>query len=115
MARSNSPEALRKHGYTLQAVKKWRASQHEAGRPSELDDFLRAHGLCVECGGEGMLVIGVRRRDEDGIERTEEGPIAVLIQRNGLENPTNWLSGALKWDYLYRTCSVCGGTGKVPN
>jgi hypothetical protein len=24
MARSNSPEALRKHGFTLQAVKEWR-------------------------------------------------------------------------------------------
>jgi hypothetical protein len=26
----------------------------------------------------------------------------------------NWLSDALKWDYLYQTCGACGGSGKVP-
>ena len=112
MARTN-PAALSKHGYTLQAVKEWRTREHEAGRPAGLDDFLRAHDLCVECGGEGKLVIGVRWRDENGVERTEEGPIADLIQRHSLENPARWLSDSLKWDYLYRTCVVCEGTGKA--
>jgi hypothetical protein len=114
MARSDSPEALRKHGYTLQAVKEWRAREHEAGRPSGLDDFLRAHGMCTECGGEGKLVIGVRWRDEEGKERSQKGPVADLRQRHNLENPARWLSDSKKWDYLYEACAVCEGTGKAP-
>ena len=105
-------EGLRKHGYKLEDVREWRRAEYEAGRPSGYDDFFRAHGLCVECGGEGRLVIGVRWRDDDGVERSEAGPVAVLFQRHNLENPTNWLSDALKWDYSYETCGVCGGSGK---
>ena len=114
MARTNSPEGLYIHGYTLQAVKEWRARQDEAGRPSELDDFLRAHHLCTECRGNGKFAIGVRWRDNDGSERTEEGPVAVLVQQQNLENPAKWLSDTQKWDYLYQSCGACGGTGTTP-
>ena len=115
MARSNSPDALRNHGYTLEGVKEWRAREHEAGRPSGLDDFLRAHGLCVECGGHGRLVVGARWHDIKGVEQTEKGPVTALIQRHNLKKPHEPAqSDALEWDYLYETCGVCGGTGKVP-
>ena len=113
MARSNSPEALKKLGFTLQSVREWREREHEAGRPSELDDFFRAHQICVGCGGHGTLVIGVRWRDVDGVERSEQGPVAVLVQNHGLHEPENWLSEVLKWDYLYETCSCCGGSGEM--
>ena len=112
MARiTNSPEGLFTHGFTLEAVKEWRAREHEAGRPSGLDDFLRDHNLCVECRGNGKFAIGVRWRDNDGIERAEEGPVAVLVQQHELENPAKWLSDTRKGDYLYESCETCGGTG----
>ena len=111
MARTNSPEGLYTHGYTFEGVKEWRAREHEAGRPSGLDDFLRAHHLCVECRGNGKFAIGVRWRDRDGIERTEEGRIAVLVQQHELENAAKWLSETRKWDYLYQSCETCGATG----
>jgi hypothetical protein len=111
MARSNSPEGLFSHGYTLEAVKEWRAREHEAGRPSELDDFLRAHHLCTECRGNGKFAIGVRWRDKDGAERAEKGPVATLVQQYNLDNPAKSLKDALEWDYLYQSCEACGGTG----
>ena len=60
------PEGLYNHGYTLEAVKQWRVRESEEGRPSELDDFLRAHHLCIECRGNGKFAIGVRWRERDG-------------------------------------------------
>ncbi len=113
MARSNSPEALTRRGFSIGAVKQWREREHESGRPSGLDDFYRAHQICVECGGHGSFVTGVRWRDTDGIQRTERGPVALLVQRHGLDDPTNWLSDVLKWDYLNETCGFCGGSGRL--
>ena len=109
---TNSPEGLFSHGFTLEAVKEWRTREHEAGRPSGLDDFLRAHNLCVECRGNGKFAIGVRWKDRDGIERAEEGPVAMLVQRYKLDNPAVWLTDTLKWDYLYESCQTCGATGE---
>ena len=76
MARPNTPEGLQKHGLSLRQVKEWREREHEAGRKSGLNDFYRAHGICVECGGHGRLVIGVRWCGAHGIQRSEEGPIS---------------------------------------
>jgi hypothetical protein len=112
---TNSPEGLFRRGFTLDAVKEWRTREHEAGRPSGLDDFLRAHNLCVECRGNGEFAIGVRWRDEDGIERAEEGPVATLVRQHELDNRTKWLTDTRKWDYLYESCQSCGGTGERRN
>jgi hypothetical protein len=30
-------------------IKRWRTEEHKAGRPSGLEDFFRAHGLCFAC------------------------------------------------------------------
>ena len=111
MARPFAPEGLRRHGFTFPQVREWREREYKAGRPSGLDDFYRARGICVVCGGHGKLVLGVCWRDEDGVERSEEGPIASLVQDHGLNDPKNWLSDALKWDYLDETCSSCKGLG----
>lgn len=114
MARfTNSPEGLFSHGFTLETVKQWRTREREAGRPSELDDFLRTHNLCVACRGNGKFAIGVRWRDKDGIERAEEGPVAALVQQYELENPVKWLTDMRKWDYLYQSCETCRGTGEL--
>ena len=102
---------MRKHGFTLQAIKEWREKEYKAGRSSGLDDFYRAHNICVECGGEGTQVIGVRWRDQDGVERSEEGRVAFLVQHHGLDEPARWLTDVLKWDYLYKTCGACKGLG----
>jgi hypothetical protein len=106
-----SAEGLLKHGFSIQQVKEWREREYAAGRDSGLDDFYSAHDICVACRGHGKLVFGVRWRDEHGIERSEKGPIASLIQCHGLDDPKNWLTDALKWDYLYETCGSCKGVG----
>jgi hypothetical protein len=111
MCRPFSPEGLSRHGFTIKQVKEWRKRECDAGRVSGLDDFYRAHSICVTCGGHGKLVLGVSWRDEEGIEHSEEGPIASLIDRHGLDEPKKWLTDALKWDYLYVTCGTCKGLG----
>ena len=106
---------MKRHAYTIQAIKDWREKEHEAGRPSGLDDFYRAHNIdiCIACSGAGTRVIGVRWRDEHGVERTEEGPVASLVQRHNLDEPKHWLTDARKWDYLYAPCLSCKGSGKL--
>lgn len=106
---------MTKHGFTLQAVKEWREREYKAGRPSGLDDFYRAHNIdiCVACDGRGTRVIGARWRDKEGVERSEEGPVASLVQRHGLDEPILWLTDDRKWDYLYAPCLCCGGSGKL--
>lgn len=34
-------------------IKSWREKQQNAGRPSGLEDFFRAHGLCFSCKATG--------------------------------------------------------------
>lgn len=48
-----SMEAL---GYTIAAIKEWREQEHNAGRPSGLEDFYRAHGICFTCRASGITV-----------------------------------------------------------
>ena len=35
-------------------IKRWRENEHAAGRPSSLEDYFRAHGLCFVCEATGM-------------------------------------------------------------
>jgi hypothetical protein len=102
-------EGLRRHGLGFEQVKWWRERESKAGRPSGLDDFYRANQICISCRGLGKRVIGVRWRDEDGVEQSEIGPVADLVERHGLDSPKNWLSDAYKWNYLYETCEACKG------
>jgi hypothetical protein len=95
--RFTTPEGLARHGLTIQAAKEWRQKEREEGRPSGFEDFLRAYRLCIECRGEGALVIGIRWRDAEGIERAERGPVGDLLQHYSLDNPAKWLTEKLKW------------------
>jgi|SRR5690242_17646890 hypothetical protein len=70
----------------LSAIKYWRTKEFEAGRPSGLEDYYRAHGYCLHCRGTGIAV------DEHGVLR------------------------AIGWDgsrQLYEKCEVCDGTGQI--
>jgi hypothetical protein len=104
---------MTRHRFTIRQVKEWREKEQNAGRRSGLEDFYRAHNICVECSGEGTRVIGVRWRDDDGLERSEVGPVASLVQRRNLDDPKRWLDDVRKWDYLYAPCLSCGGSGKL--
>jgi hypothetical protein len=52
-----APQGLKNfkdHGYSLAVIKEWRRQEALAGRPSGLEDFVRAHGLCTGCRGQGL-------------------------------------------------------------
>ena len=42
--------------YSIQKVREWREKEHNSGRPSSLEDFYRAHGLCFACRATGVGV-----------------------------------------------------------
>src|SRR5690242_19189807 len=105
MAVPDCPAGQRRHGYTVNEIKEWRSREHGAGRPSELDDFCRAHGTCPKCRGDGRLVIGLRWRDRDGIERAEQGLIADVLRRHDLVNPASLPARVL--GPLHETCGLC--------
>lgn len=109
MIRSNR-SVLYKHGYSIERVKQWRTEQQEAGNPSAFDDFLLAHGFCVHCHAAGEFIWGILWEDSNGVEHRIElpaqGGIASIVQREG--------KNAVRWDHIYVTCEVCGGTGKSP-
>ena len=104
----HSLESLKKHGYSVQAVKDWRTREFEAGNPSELEDFYRAHDLCIECRGNGNRLLGCRWRDAKGNEQKRllgKGvTVASLYEL--------YLKDAKEWGYLLKPCDACGGTGK---
>jgi hypothetical protein len=84
---------LTSHGFSLHAIKEWRAAEFDAGRPGGLDDFYAAHGLCFDCNSEGVQMIG-----------WSEPANAMESER----------AAQLKLEKLpvYETCSTCGGSGK---
>jgi len=43
------PTKLETFGYSIHEIKAWRAQEHAAQRPSGLEDFYRAHGICWAC------------------------------------------------------------------
>lgn len=62
--RSKGPLSERKY-----EVKHWREQEHTAGRPSGLEDFYHAHGLCWVCRATGISASPV---DWDGEKRFYE-------------------------------------------
>jgi len=99
----------KKHGYDFAQIKLWRQQQLNAGKPSELDDFYHAHGICLDCRGAGRSITGLRWRDADywphSVPLVEGGPhtIESLL--------ANEVKDAVAWDWSYKTCEVCRGTG----
>jgi hypothetical protein len=47
-----------------QQIKRWREEEHNAGRPSGLGDFYRAHHLCFACKSTGLNPHAVDRDGE---------------------------------------------------
>jgi hypothetical protein len=83
----HSHTSWEKHGYSMQAIKEWREREHYAERPSALEDFYRAHGLCVECRSAGQKLVGLRWKNANGSEEssslgTDATPIGIaeLVQ-----------------------------------
>ena len=73
----------------LAEIKEWRTKEFDAGRPSSIADFCRAHGFCPDCHATGLA------RNANG-----RGHRAVA------------LDGETR---LYEVCEVCAGTGKLTN
>lgn len=44
--------------YSIEEIKQWRKQEYDAGRPSSLDDFYRAKGVCLACKGRGDRLFG---------------------------------------------------------
>jgi hypothetical protein len=86
--------SLENHGFSLLAIKAWRAAEFDAGRPAGLDDFYAAHGLCFDCDSDGVQMIG-----------WSEPTNAREVER----------AAQLKLDKLpvHERCSTCGGSGKA--
>jgi hypothetical protein len=73
-------------------IKTWRAQESDAGRPCELIDYFVRHGICPECHGDGVQMIGWSAPEDDAERQAAR-------ERNLEELP------------LYDVCSRCGGTG----
>ncbi len=72
MIRPFASTGLMKHGYSIEQVKQWRAEQSQAGKPSTLEDFFPAHGLCSNCHAVGKNISGVQWQDSSGAEHSIE-------------------------------------------
>ncbi len=113
MIRPHASTGLMKHGYGIGQVKQWRTEQSRAGKPSSLEDFFRAHGLCFNCHAVGQKISGVKWQDPAAVSSIEllapgvPESIASIHQRE--------LKDAVRWDYIYTNCEVCGGTGVLPS
>lgn len=81
-------------GYSVHAIKEWRASEFDAGHPSGLDDFYAAHGLCLDCQSSGVQIVEWRKPADS----VDEARAAAL----GIENVP-----------IYECCSTCGGSGRA--
>lgn len=49
--------SLEEHGVNIAAIKEWRKRESDSGRPSELIDFFRQHGLCHDCQCTGAKIV----------------------------------------------------------
>jgi hypothetical protein len=55
---------LEKCGFSLHAIKEWRAREMAAGHPSAFADYLRTHGICPACNCYGLRMTGWDPEDE---------------------------------------------------
>lgn len=86
---------LEDHRFSIQKIKEWREAESHAGRPHELSDFYATHGLCFDCTGNGVQMIGWSKPSDAEIKDwTERG-----------------LTDFPKDLPLYEICSTCKGTG----
>jgi DnaJ-class molecular chaperone len=67
-------------------IKEWRTTELQAGRPSSLADYCRAHGLCAHCHGTGLA-----------------------LNKNGMGFKAVGWNGETQ---LFEECEACGGSGQ---
>jgi hypothetical protein len=84
---------VRDSGMTIHDIKRWRHVEDLAGRPSGLRDFYVQHGLCPDCRGEGVNMIGW------------SAPASAEEQEAAEELKVRELP-------LYDVCNRCKGNGK---
>jgi excinuclease UvrABC ATPase subunit len=73
-------------------IRAWRAQESDAGRPCELFDYYVQHGICPECHGDGVQMIGWSAPEDDAERQaTRELNLEQLP--------------------VYDVCSRCAGTG----
>jgi hypothetical protein len=76
------------HRFSIVEMREWREAEEVAGRPSAIDDFYAARGLCNDCGSNGARMIGWSKpANEIDTKAAEEFGIAELP--------------------LYETCPTC--------
>jgi hypothetical protein len=84
---------LEDHGFSVLAIREWRAAEFDAGRPAGLDDFYAAHGLCFDCDSEGVQMIGWSEP-----ANPKESERAAQLKLEKLP--------------FHETCRTCGGSGQ---
>ncbi len=77
----------------LLAIKAWRQTEWEAGRPDGLRDWYEQSGVCFQCQGHGAVMVGWS-------PPTSLDEIASA-EKHGLEELP-----------VYDVCAICIGTGK---
>ncbi len=87
-------KSLEDHGFDLVKIKEWRTAEAGAGRPSSLEDFYAANGLCFDCGAYGARMIGWSNP-------TNEIEVKAAVELGVDQLP------------LYETCRTCNGIGKA--
>jgi hypothetical protein len=63
IANKRDRELLRR----IPEIKLWREEENNAGRPSSLEDFFRAHGLCFTCKATGTRLDPVEWEGETSL------------------------------------------------
>lgn len=86
--------AIKTHDISVHQIRQWREGELAAGRPSSLEDFYREHGLCPNCRGEGVKMIGWSKPTD-----LDE---ALAAEDLGVEDLP-----------LYDRCSRCDGSGSI--
>jgi hypothetical protein len=56
---------LGKQGFSINVIKAWRTNEHEAGRPSSLEEFYKAHDICWDCRCLGFQITGYDESDKE--------------------------------------------------
>jgi hypothetical protein len=86
--------SLDDHGFSILKIKNWREVEYRADRPHGLADFYVAHGLCSDCGAQGVRMIGwIEPSTEEDFEAAKALDVKLLP--------------------LWEVCPACSGTGKA--
>lgn len=73
---------LGKRAFSINAIQAWRTNEYDVGRPSSLEDFYKAHGICWDCWCLGFQITGHDEEDKEQLFRVRtaaaRGALAFL-------------------------------------